>query len=405
MDVTETGRQPAVDEPRTLGDYLALIWTYKLPILGIAVVAGGMALAVSLVGPRVYESIVTFTATQSKLGDAGQVLPNTAAFRPMVESLSTAAAVISELGLDRSSTPLRPSAFLAKVISVNEVRGTSVITVTAQYPDPVTAAAIANKVAEHAVLTARRVSASEASHALDLIKEQLDLAVKRLDVAETNQREYRQQTRAEALRRDVETRLGGPPTFSAPGTSQTSVFVGTQASGTAGLLDLTVKIASERARLLATERELAGRSHVGAAAGVVDTVYQELDAAAAATRSNLASLEKQKAELTSAHTLDAGTVALLDHLYAIETELARLDVEREVAEKNYKDLSQKYQEARLQVIGKSAEFVVIDPAVPADRPVPRNVVRNVAVVILIWLILAVAGVLMWESVKPRRSTR
>lgn len=394
MDVTQT---PEPD--RTLADYLELIWQFKVLIIGVAAIAGAAAAVNSLRGPDVYESTVTFAATASKIGEAGQQVASTAAFRPMVESLSTAAAVIKEVGLDKPPLSMTPSDFLESVILVNEIRGTNLITVKVDQTNAALAATIANSVAEHAVQTARKVSASEASHARDLIKEQLDLALVRLNDADGLLRDYRRQVRVEALRRDVEARLGGPqlPVFS----KGQSVVVGGPSSDRSGLMDLGIKIASERARLGVIERDLSTRNRIDPATRGVDGVFQRLEADAAAMRSNVASLEKERSELMGAHVVDAATSAVLDKLYAIESELARRQSERDLAEKIYIDLSARYQEARLQVIGRSAEFVIIDPAMPSDKPLSRHVARNAVAAMAIWFSFATAGVLVWESTRRR----
>lgn len=394
VTVLEPGRTP---EESSLGDYLALFWRCRVAILAATILGGATMFATSLMGPRIYDSTVTLAATQSKIGDGGQPVAGTAAFRPMVESLTTAAAVIREVGLDQPPHNMRPSDFLASVILVSEVRGTNLITVKVGRADPALAATIANSVADHAVKTARKVSASEASHARDQIKEQLDLALGRLDVADARLREYKQQVRVEAVRKDVETLLGGPqvPAFLSSFPKGQPVFVQEPSGDRLGLLDLQVTIASEKARLSVMERELASR-------GRVDGVYQNLDTAAATTRSNLASLEKQRAELLSQRKLGASTLSVLDHLYAIETELSRRQGERDLAEKIYRELSEKFQEARLQVIGRSAEFVIIDPAVAADRPKSRQVARNTVVGALAGLCLVLAGALAWEAIARSR---
>lgn len=413
MDVIDTvpgqteRRLTAEVEPLTLGDYVELVWRFRVFVVGAVIVAAVAAFTASMVGPRVYESTVTFAATQSKLGDAGQPVANTAAFRPMVESLTTAAAVIRDVGLDKPPHNMRPSEFLARVISVSEVRGTPLITVKVIMEDPELAAKVANSVADHAVQTARRVSASEATYARDLIKEQLDLARGRLDAADAQLRDYRQQVRIETVRKDAEARLGGPrsPAFaprSQPGVPHVPVFVDESAGGRPGVMDLLVTIASERARLAAMEADLARRSRVDAQTKTIDPVYQDLDARVAAARSNLASLERQRAQQTASYKPDATTLGVLDHLYAVETELARRQVERDVAERIYVDLSQRFQDARLQVISRSAEFVIIDPAVPADRPVSRHVARNTAIGVVVGLCFALAGVLLWHAAARRR---
>src|SRR5262245_19564156 len=103
-------------------DFAALAWRFRWLLVLAAVVGGGITFAMSIFGPRVYESTVTFAVTPSKIGDGGQTA-NTTMFRPMVESAATAASVIQELGLNRAPYHFRPSRLLG-VVSVNEVRGT-----------------------------------------------------------------------------------------------------------------------------------------------------------------------------------------------------------------------------------------------------------------------------------------
>jgi len=372
---------------RSLGDYLEAVWRFRLLIGGVAIVIGAVAAGVSVLRVPAYESTVTFAATQSKLGDGGLMVANTAQFRPMVESLTTAALVVREVGLDKAPYNMRPSDFL-KAITVSEVRGTNLITVAVAMSDPELASKVANNVADHAVQSARRLSAGEAGYVRDLVKEELDQARQHLDQAQKSLREYRQQARVEAIKKEVELRLGlgGPAVFM------------DDPSRARGLLDVLLKIASEKAKLASAGRDLASRGRTTAN----DPVSQGLETAAASARSSLAALEQQQSELMKAHPLDSGTLAILDRLYVAETELVRREVERTVAEKIYSELSQKYQDARLQVIGKSAEFVVIDPAVPSDRPLPRHLARNIVVSMAIWLCFAVAGVLLRESVPRRR---
>jgi uncharacterized protein involved in exopolysaccharide biosynthesis len=402
----ETGPPPMRGtEPLSLADYVTLVWRFKVFVVAAAIVAGVTMFAKSMTGPRVYESTVTFAVTQSKIGEGGQAVASTAAFRPMVESLSTAAAVIHEMGLDKPPTNMRPSEFMDRVMSVSEVRGTNLMRVTVVSTDPTLAATMANGVADHAVQVARNVSATETVHARDMIREQVDLARGRLDQSDARLREYKQQAQVEAVKKDVEAQL----------------------VGRGSLLDLLVSIASEKAKLARMEQDLASRTRVDTLKKTIDSepalndavrqsaqgsggtlgmqlrsesvneVYQGLDAATATTRANLALLEKKKTELMDLRKLDASTLPALNHLYDLEGELARRQVERDLAEKIYMDVSQRYEVARLQVVGRSAELEIIDPAVPADRPVSRQVARNTAVAAAIGFCFGLAGVLLWHA--------
>ncbi len=381
LTVLEAGAPPPPPMP-TLADYLAVLWRAKYLLVLAAVVAGAIMFAMSLSGPRVYESTVTFAVSQSKIGEGLQAVAGTASFRPMVESLSTAAAVMKEVGLDKPPNAMRPSDFLDNVMSVDEVRGTNLMRVTVVHTDPQMAATLANNIADHAVKVARKVSATEAEYARDTIKKQLELARTRLDEADKRLRTFRQDAQLEAVKKDVEAQLAGRE----------------------GILDLVTSIASEKAKLASMEQQLKDRALVepNNRTASLNKVYEDLDAEAATTRSYLASLEKQKSELVDVRKLGAATLASLNKLYVLESELARREVEQELAEKIYTQISQRYEEASLQVVGRSAELSIIDPAVPADRPVSRHVVRNTVLAGIVGFCFALAAVLVWHATKDIR---
>ena len=102
--------QPGVPpDGATLADYLALIWRARVFLIVAAIAGGVIMFAKSMSGPRVYESTVTFAVSQSKIGEGTQgATAATASFRPMIESLSTAAAVMHEVGLDKPPNNIRP---------------------------------------------------------------------------------------------------------------------------------------------------------------------------------------------------------------------------------------------------------------------------------------------------------
>jgi uncharacterized protein involved in exopolysaccharide biosynthesis len=382
ITVLDSGPLPPGRAEPTLADYLAVLWRAKYWLVAAAIVAGATMFALSLSGPRVYESTVTFAVSQSKIGEGLQAVAGTASFRPMVESLSTAAAVMGQVGLDQPPNAMRPSEFLQNVMSVDEVRGTNLMRVTVVHTDPQLAAKMANLVADYAVDAARKVSNAEAIHAQKMIGDQVKLARKRLDEADKNLRTFKQQAQIEAVKKDVEAQL----------------------SGREGILDLMVSIASESAKLASMESQLKERDRVapGNRTDSLNKVYQDLDAEAATTRSYLASLEKQKTELVDVRKLGASSLAALNKLYALEGELARHEVEYDLAEKIYTEVSQSYEKASLQVVGRSAELSIIDKAVPADRPVSRQVVRNTVVAGIVGFCFAVAFVLLWEATKEIR---
>ena len=391
--------------PIRLREYVELAWRFKWLLILSAVASGTLMFVASTSGSRVYESIVTFAATPSKIGDTSPgTTASPASFRPIIESRTTALAVIKELGLDKTPYRLTPTEFAEGIASVDEVRGTNLMRVTVRFPEADLAARIANSLARHAVELARKVSSDEAVQAKDMIGEQLTLARTRLDEEDKQLKTYREEAQIEALKEDVRAALGKR----------------------GELLDLLVTIESEKAKLKRMEEELAKHNRVDVmkktidsepalaeaaraqAPGsstlglqlrseAVDPVYQELDADAATTRTRLASLQKQKAELVDVRKLNASQMPLLMRLYAREATLGRREVERDLAQKIYEDISQRYEAARLQVAGRSAQLVILDEAIPADRPVSRDVARKTAMAALVGFCIALVGLLVWHA--------
>ena len=392
--------------PLRLGVYVALAWRFKWLLLLSAVASGTLMFVSTTSGPRVYESTVTFAATQSKIGDTSPATTaSPASFRPIIESRTTALAVIRELGLDKAPYRLTPSEFVEGIASVDEVRGTNLIRVTVRFPEPEMAARIANSLATHAVEVSRKVSSDEAVQAKDMIGEQLTAARTRLDEAVRQLKAYREEAQIEALKEDVQAAL----------------------AKRGEVLDLLVTIESEKAKLARMEADLAKHTRVdvmkktidsepaladaaraqapGSAAAVglqlrseaINEVYQQLDQSAAETRAKLASLQKQKAELVDVRKVNAARMPLLMRLYEREATLVRREDEHFLARKIYEDISQRYEAARLQIAGRSAQLVILDDAIPADRPVSRQVARKTAVAALVGLCIAIVVLLLWHT--------
>ena len=383
--------QPATADAQAdqvdLAEYLSAIWRYRTLIVVITLACMGAALVSSLMAPRMYEATVTLALNQSKTSDqvASQNL-TAASFRPLVESRATALAVILELGLDKPPYRVTPTEFLSGIITVEELRGTNLIRLVARFGDAQLATKIAQRVAEHAVTLVRSVNADEATQARDIIREQLDRVKARFDQTNAKLLAYRQLAQVEALKKDTDTVL----------------------EQRGEVLELVVQIEAEKAKLARWEQELAKRKRVDILQRTIDSdpvlaeasrerrppgsdllglqlqseqisvVYDRLDVEAALTRANLAALEKQKAQLVDVRKIDVA-LPKLSLLYQYESELARLLADRDLAEKIYLDVTSRYEVARLQVAGRSAQLQIVDQALSPDRPVSRNVVRNTAV--------------------------
>lgn len=370
-----------------IADYFSGLRRYRVFIAVVTLLSAVVAAVLALQAPRKYVASVTLAVSNAKFGDspneAGIVAP--ASFRPLFESRSSAAAVIKELGLDKAPYGLTPSAFSAPLVSIEELHATNLIKVTTSFSDPQRAAAIAQGLAEHAVELARKVNVDEATRAQKFINEQVGTAKARLEKAETEYRTYQEGAQVEALQKDIEATL----------------------KERSGVLNLLVKIESEKARLARFEEELSKRTRKDMLTKTIDSepvladalrdrpdsrqsilgmqlkaesisgVFELLDSNVATTRANLAGLEKEKAQLVDLRHLDGASLPQLSKLYARTVQLAHLLAERDLAQKIYAEVASRYEVARLQVGARSAQLEIIDPAVQPDLPEPRNLLRNV----------------------------
>lgn len=398
-----------------LTDYLSGLARYRVFILLVTLACAAVAAVVVLRAPRSYVASVTLAVTQPKFGvapnEVGSVSP--ASFRPLLESRTNAVAVMHDLGLDRAPYNLPVSVFLSSVITIEEVRGTNLIKVTATFGDPQRATQIAQRVGERAVALAQKVNVDEATRARDFINEQLGLAKSRLDRAQGEFIAYQDGAQIEALRKDVEATL----------------------SERGDILNLLVEIETEKARLAVQDEELTKRKRIDvlkksidtepaladaarARAGTgtsaigaqlqtesISTVFEELDSDVAATRTNLAVLEKQKAQLVDLRHLDAPALAQLSLLYKRAGQLARLQVELDLAQKIYVDVASRFEAARLQVGARSPQLEVLDPAVVPDRPESRNLLRDTVFAALVGLSASALVAMFLQAVRAAAGRR
>jgi uncharacterized protein involved in exopolysaccharide biosynthesis len=384
----------------TLGEFVLLAARFWWLLL-LAMLAGGAFMFVSSVsGPRVYQSSAVLSVSASKLGQEGTTLP-VAAYRPLIESRSTAKAVMRETGLDKPPYSFSITQFLEDVVSVEEIRGTNLLRITVTLTNGALASDVANQIAAHTIELVRTANANEAIQARDMFKALVDVARLRLNETDRSLRVFQQSAQIDAVRKDVDAQL----------------------TERGKLLELNIRIAAERGKLARLEEELKAHPPVRSTRKTIDSdpvlteaartngatvlgmhldsqalseVYDTLDQAASESRATLAGLEKQQHEVAQSRRLNA-PLPQLSRLYDLEEQQARLKVERDLAAKIYEDLATRFEVARLQVVSRSAQLNVIDPATPADRPVPRHVVRNTVAGSTAAFALTLAALLLWRS--------
>jgi uncharacterized protein involved in exopolysaccharide biosynthesis len=368
--------------------HLRLLNRHRTLILACTLLGVAVALAMSFVLKRTYAADAALGISRSKIGESAiqSETLSTANFRPLIESRAVASQVIKETRLDEAPYWVSPSRFFSDVVEIEEVRNSSVLLVHGRLSDPTLVADIVNRVANLGTATARRVSQQEAVQARNDIKLQLDEAKARLDVATAKLDGARKAAQLELIKKDVDAEL----------------------EQRGSLLDLQINIEAEKARLAKAVQELGSRTRIETVTRSIDAspammeaarsgdgtakdllalqmkneevnpVYQELDRQIVESRTRLAALERQKAQMT-ARRLDDPHLARLNDMYAKESEINSLEMERDLAKKVYQEVSNSYESARLLVAGRSSGLQILTFAIPPDKPESRKIPRNVLI--------------------------
>lgn len=388
-------RRNQPDEGFDVRELARQLWRQRLVLLATMLLAGVVALAAGLLTPRTYAATASLLLSRSKLGDSNTEALSVPNFLPLVENREVAAEVIKRFHLDALPYEASPTTFFDTLVTVEPVRNSSVIDITGRLRDPKLVADVVNAVALIGTETARRVSQDEAVQARNDIKAQLDEAKARLDVADSRLTAVKSSFQLELLKKDIDSAL----------------------LTRGGLLELSIKIEAERARLAAAQKELASRHLADTVHKTIDTdpslleaaratqpsgssvlglqlkseeinpVYQDIDKAVAESRAKLAGLERERAQI-AARNLDGAQMAKLNDYYAKDIQVSRLELERDLAKKVYEEVATSYESARLLVAGRSSALHVISGAVPPDRAESRQLARNTLIGAMSGLLIA-----------------
>jgi uncharacterized protein involved in exopolysaccharide biosynthesis len=417
-------------------EYVLVLWRRRWLILGATLLCGLAAFTAGKLSPPVYEASVKLLVAQSKTVGAGEIAPvvSVATFRALVENQSLAAQVVSEFKLDQPPMRMTPESFLRGALSVETVRDTNVVVLRVRLPSKDLPSKVANRLAVLAVELAARLSQDETVHSRDLIKAQLDQTRTLFDGAEARVEAYRKEAQVDLLKKDVDSLL----------------------DQRGELVDLTVQIAAEKARVAQAERELAKQQEVRAAPRSVDLqptfsidsqpepasearppqkelksreriaeaprvpeaqfrndalspyinpVYEILQQQVTTSRTRLAGLERQRAEMVGDLKLGGAQLAKLSELYSRQSELARLETEHDLAKAVYIDVATRFEQARLQVAGRSAQLQVMDSALPSDRQVGPRVLRNTAAAIVMGFLFSSLAALFLSALASATGRR
>jgi uncharacterized protein involved in exopolysaccharide biosynthesis len=258
----------------------------------------------------------------------------------------------------------------------------SMLQVRVRLSDPVLATKMCSRLVELAIALNARISGEESEAGLEFVRQQLDSSRQKLDELEEQLLTFKTRAQVDVQREDMRAIL----------------------DGRRELVDLEMRLAAERGRLIAAESELAKRSterpsgrasdSAGSTEGApgsaspresaivsdrthleqrrqpseiasADPVVESLDYEAASSRVRLAGLESRRKELVGTLGVTRPNLKLLTELYKREMEQARLQAEYDISAKVYQDLLTKYEQVRVRV-GSNTGMKLIDPAIAAS---------------------------------------
>jgi uncharacterized protein involved in exopolysaccharide biosynthesis len=422
----EAGR----DSPE-LEHYAAVLQRHwRLVLLGVAVSLAA-AFAYVALAPRVYEATATVIVIHRATDDASTDPESTATARALFDSQAMAARVLREIQLEHGSVPVTPATFLRDVLRVDEVRGTSLLRVSARLPDPELAARVVNRVTEATIERNDRVTRSAESGEQKLLKAQVDQADANLRAVQQRLLAYQTESQLDLLRQERTVLL----------------------SQRAEVPRLLVDIAAERARLAKAEEELEklGQSDPSVRAPAAyprvppqaarpggerastplgretaDAAAQrrsehdgsgELEVAGLAlrdallyqvtvSRSRLAGLEAERRQLVERMKPDGPGLQQLGELYQHEIAIARLELEHDVSRSVYADVARRYEQARLDAIARATGLEILEPAVVPARPVFPQPARILTIALFGGLFLSLVAIFTLAALQQgrRRST-
>lgn len=356
--------------------------------------------------PVMFEGVTTLLVVPPAKAEGAQMNPAT--FRAIAENATLASEVIQELKLHEPPHELSPQAFIERRLGVQEVRGTNVVKITVTLGDAKMAAEASRRLAQKAVLLTRQITAKEGDSTQEQLNNHLAEARERLQQAEQTLLGFQKSAQVELVKQDTDALL----------------------RERGALLRLTVDIEGERARLAAAEREIkrqnpllsvprspeAENALVSRVAPTgeadprgldlsnpfVNPVYQTLDFQIAMSRTRIASLEKQRAELLNVRKIGGAELKQLNDLYAGQIDEERLKANLGLAKKLHEDLASRYAQSRTVALGNVAQLQIIDLALSPERPVSRKRLQNMIFGAAAGFVASVVVILLWDS-RGRRS--
>ncbi len=392
--VAETASADTTDLVRSL----SVLWRWKKAIVLGSVGAAAIALLASLTMSKVYESkAVLMVASprfrqQTVSGSYDQEEVRMAkSYEGVVKSQGTLIAALKEFKLEDEPFNLTLAKF-DKHVTVEAVKDSNVIEVTVELTDRLLAADVANYIARQAVDTKRRVSDASLERSRVFMQAEVARAGAEKEASENALKKLRTENASDILKQQTEVRLDRLQVLEKR------------------LSTIDVELAKVTGERESLEKEMGKLSKtITTTRGLIDdAIYQQV--VARRIRADPASLVGLKmeyeqlnptytaveGELAVRRTSEAGYVAerpvvsrLLEQnlkeladlrkgMFEKELKTERLKGVLDLASDNLTKLSMAMNATNVEVVSKSADLEVVDPAHPSEEPErPRKLINTV----------------------------
>lgn len=429
-----------------LREILNLFWRRKWFIVTLVFIALLLSYFITDRMPRIYETSTLimikesgvdslFSGQFSLLGDSKN---KSASYKALMESRMVLDKVIAELGLRDDKGELLPAKALREHISISSTADTGLIRITVQYPEPVLARDIANKVVEVFTRENQRINNADLNSAIDFVNRQLATVQEELTKLEGELLQYKEESGlimpseygATLLRRltelesrKAEAELALREARILLNESRKYLAEEEESIVSSQTISRNPIVSANKERLIGLEIELAG----------LMGIYTEKHPRVQEVKEKIAEVEKVLAdnveEIISSRTETLNPIhrALKERIIQLETtvistearisalaegireqeeklkelparelDLVRLERETRIAENIYLILMERREELQIQEAMQTSDLVVIDPAIVNEVPVKPRKFFNMAIAVILAGMLAVFIIFLQE---------
>ncbi|MDI6704413.1 MAG: GNVR domain-containing protein [bacterium] len=382
-----------------LREIFQIIWKRKGTIILVFLVATVTSIIVSLSLPKIYQAkavlmIMKPRGTLSMKGIGFGYSIDT--YKMLIKNDRIEKAVIETLHLNNPNHKIDIST-LDKMIEVEQIRDTELLSVSVENKDPLLAKQIVNCISEIAVLESQKIVNKQIDDSKDFLYQQLKDAKRRLKKADDRLLEFKKKANLNTLRKEIEIRLQEKGKFEIAYSDSKMK----EKEQEARLKELKNQL-DKRERVIAisrslvedpafqqvvekvTDSELQSVLNLKIENEEINETYQGLDREYANTLVSLAELRTNLENLEKNLKKNEKELGILHkELAEKEITLEQLERDHSLATKTYNMLCNNYEGSQIVEASKIGILKIISPALTPEKPIkPKK-----------RLIVAIAGLL------------